>query len=79
MRKTHAKDLRALILQKERYHNPDLNVIVVEGRGRTDHQVVVEANEPLINSIMDEHTSYEYLDNEQHRREQLGPSKMRFI
>jgi hypothetical protein len=79
MLKTHAKDMRALILQKEGHHNPDLRITVQEGSGRTDHQVIVEANELLINSIMDEHSSYEYLDNERHRRERLAPDKMRFV
>ena len=79
MLKTHAREMRALILQKERYHNPDLRIVVQAGSGRTDHQVIVEANEFLINSIMDEHSSYEYLDSEQHRRERLAPDKMRFV
>jgi hypothetical protein len=28
--------------------------------------------------MMDAHSSYEYLDNEEHKRERLTPNKMRF-
>lgn len=79
MLETHANDLAKLIRQKEGYHNPDLEVTVLKGGGRTDHQVIVEANGVLINSMMDDHSSFEYLDNEQHRRERLASNKMRFF
>ena len=78
MLKTHAARLRALLLKKERHHNPDLRVDVVEGVGRSDYCVAVEANQGLINSIMDSHTSSEYLDDAQQRRERVGLTKMRF-